>query len=343
MDYVELLGQSNPENPIRKAFENKTEYYSDFLKTITVLQKYLTTAQMNSLLRQKLQLGKQSFNENSYYEAATEVSVIAKFASIPFSTFLYETPTIVGTKKNPECTIVSEGVTINVEAKCPNLDNLIPFSNSEKTLVFDTYGRHPDYEELYLDLKRAIEEQNSNVSVLKEKHKDNTLKDFLESAHSKFPEAIDDNTINILVVSLDNYFTFNKWFSYLFGYQGLFLELPFADPANYSRVDAIIFSNLQYRHRNNTSIMNSAWDFDDAFTLFFSNGHRQRLKDAAFNFTLQHIKNYTEEMKQYRESIEYKGFLADVDDMENEFLIPTFIKEHLEKQKNEFYWDFSPQ
>lgn len=341
MDYVELLGQSNPENPIRKAFENKTEYYSDFLQTFMVLQKCLTTAQMDSLLRQKLQLGKQSFDENSYYEAATEVSVITKFASIPYSTFLYEKPTIVGTKKNPECTIVSEGFTINVEAKCPRLDNLIPFSNSEKTLVFDTYGRHPDYKELYLDLKRTIEERNSNVSVLKEKHKDNTLKDFLESAHSKFPDAIDDKTINILVVSLDNYFTINKWFSYLFGHQGLFLELPFTSPSNYSRVDAVIFSNLQFRHRRNTDINNSAWDFNDSFTLFFSNGHRQRLKEAAFKFALQHIKNHTEEMKRYQDSIEYKDFMKNLNCMDTEFLLPAYIKEFLEKQEKIYYWEKS--
>ena len=137
------------------------------------------------------------------------------------------------------------------------------------------------------------------VELLLGKNKDNTMKDFLQSAHGKFADYHNDNELNVLVVSLGDVHMIQEWWHYLHNHEGLLTHKPFIAHDTFSRVDVIIYTNLLHRHMNYKSIKGSAWLMNDSFNLFLSNQFRQGPKNDVHRFLIPHIPNYTERIRQY--------------------------------------------
>lgn len=322
----ELLKTTNDANPIKKSYLRRTRYYNDFRVVIDKLQSLLSESDVEDILTNKLQLSKAKYDKDTYFEAATEISVIYKIATIQNESFTYEKPIRSNTKKNPECTIHSSGFIINVEAKCPKLPMVEePDYDGQKVFVMKSAGRIPGYFTQFEELKRDIEGNNQDVKMVAGKNKDNTMKSFLQSAHEKFADYRNDNELNVLFVALDDIHNIQEWWYYLFENEGLFTPKPFEDPKTYSRVDVVVFTNLLYRHKNNENINGNAWLVDDSFNLFLSNGHRQGAKENAHRYLLSYIKNHTEEIKKHKVEGSAPEYILEV------LKVASYVREELEK------------
>lgn len=329
-----LMAVTSDNNLLKKSYLGKTKYFKDFILLIESLSQSMSDKELDDCLRNKLQLGKASFGKEAYFEAATELSVVSKIHSIPHDSFTYEKPVKSGTKKNPECTITNGVYTVNCEAKCPRIPKIEePDNSDQKVLVMQSAGRVPAFFDQFAELKEQLESNDPNLKMVLGKNKDNTMKDFLQSAHEKFADFRDENELNVLFVSLDDVHNIQDWWNYLHQHQGLLTRQPFEIASSYSRVDVVIFTNLLFRHKNPDRINGSAWSLDESFNLFLSNGHRQAEKKNAHYFLIPHIQNFTEEMKKY-------NVPGDVDkDILEALKISWFVKEKLEKENNSYFFE----
>ncbi len=287
-----LMSGTNNLNPLKISYSKNSRYYNDFILVLSKISIYLTEKEIRDLVVNKLQLSKSTYDQESYLEAATEISVIAKMASLPVDSFVYEKPIRTSTKKNPECTIKSGKFTVNVEAKCPRIPELPKSENArQKILVMKSAGRVTDFNRQFQALKTQLEDTNPDLFMVVGKNKDNTMKDFLQSAHEKFADFRDENELNVLFVSLDDIHNIQDWWNYLHQNEGLLTLSTFELPSTFSRVDVIILSNLLFRHKNCTKIKGSAWNLDDSFALFLSSAHRQADKKEAHYYLIPKIIN----------------------------------------------------
>lgn len=348
-DIKTLIKSSNEGHPLKKSLNTKTHYYKKFEVIIDDILKSIgifSESDMKNLLIEKLQLGKENFKLETYYQGATELSIIYKIFKISTKQkgkFEYE-KCVNETKKKIECFLCLNPYKVNIEAKCPVLK--YPEYSHRKCITYIEAGRLPEYKGMF-DKVKSIEESNTEVEVKKIQNKDNTLKDFLQNAHSKFSDFRNENELNVLFVSLGNKFNIMQWWNYLYGNEGLLTASSFVEQQTFSRVDVIIYTNLLYRHRNNETINGNAWDLDDSFNLFMSNQFRQTCnrnhsdcKKEVHSFLLSHIKSLMNELCDFSNS-RGKTFICEITDKEsinlnNELIIPSFISE-LEKN-GKFYF-----
>lgn len=317
-----LMATTSDENPLKKSFLTNTKYYKEFLAGVSDIRRSINGKELDDLLRNKMQLGRRDFKPEAYLQAATELSVILKIYSIPHTKFKYEKPVTPTSKKNPECTINSGKFIINCEAKCPVLpENDMTGNSDQNTLVIRSAGRFDNFFQQANDIQSLLESGGKKPKLVVAKNKDNTMKDFLKSAHEKFSDLRNEDELNVLFVSLNDANTIQDWCNYLYEPQGLFTDQTFEISSNYSRVDVVVITNLLFRHRNPELINGSAWSLDESFNLLFLNPYRQSPKSAAYSFLIENIRNYSEEMKYYKE----------VNDL-NFFKIVSFVKEKLEEK-----------
>jgi hypothetical protein len=340
---TDFIEQTAKENPLCTSRLTGDGYFDGFLHYIfNPLNSELSCKNMKAVLTEKLQLGKQTFDEQQYLQGATELTVIAKFHSVLHDHFGYEEAVEQGKKKQPECILKANGFTLNVEAKCPDLSkSRIPLvkQNGMESVELNSFGRIPDYPSYSKKLAEDLAEFNPELSVHQKKNKDNTLKDFLYSAHDKFVDNRDESELNILVVSLGDIHNQSAWYGYLVAYGGAFKKEPlFVDPQKFSRVDAIVYTNLQYRHKNHVKIENSPWSFDDAFCIFSSSPYRQSNKEAPIRFLSGILKSHTEDLLKYKKSKEYKTNCGPMYEEDPDALLLPSYKSEIEK-KGLYYWE----
>jgi len=338
-----LIEQTAKENPLCASRLTGDGYFDGFLRYIfNPLNSELSCKDMEAVLTEKLQLGRQTFDEPQYLQGATELTVIAKFHSVSHDHFGYEEAVEQGKKKQPECILKADGFTLNVEAKCPDLSNTrIPLikQNGTESVVLNSFGRIPDYPSYSKKLAEDLVKSNPELSVDQKKNKDNTLKDFLYSAHDKFVDNRDESELNILVVSLDDIHNLSGWYGHLVAYGGVFTKKPlFVDPHKFSRVDVIVYTNLQYRYKNHVKIENSPWNFDDAFCMFSASPYRKANKEAPIRFLSGILKNNTEDLLKYKKSKEYKTKCGPMYEEDPNALLLPFYKLEIEK-KGLYYWE----
>lgn len=339
MEINKLVQDAEATHPLKVSLMKETRYYTDFKQVVHTLAKKMTKEQIRDYLKNKLLLS-QNYNQEAYLQSATELSVIVKFLNIPFSDFQYERP-INGTNKNPECSVVSNGFIFNVEAKClilPSKESLK--SNGKQVLVYKNAGRAPnlkDAKDAFINMKIDLEKNNENLDVKQWNNKDNTMKDFLDSAHGKFTDYRNEKEINLLFVALGDEFSLQEWTIFLYAAQGLFTRNSFAAPRNYSRVDAVILSNLRFRHENNEKINGNAWNIDEAFVLFLCNQWRQANKKEAFSEILKYIHIYTRDVNNHQIQWTANSDFQYSSELLNVLKVISFIREVLENE-NKYLW-----
>lgn len=302
------LEKAEDNNPIKVSYENKLNYYDNFLKMIDAFNNNISEKQMKDLLNDKLRIdGK--FDLAHYLQATSEINVLYYILRNYNNEFIYE-PQYNG-KKNPECSFKYQEKTINIEVKCPNLLDKIE-SDLRNTLKIQAAERIPNYKETINDIKKIVQPNLKNsdyVGVEEEKRIDNKLKDYVISASEKFPMS-DDNNFNILVVSLDIVSDFDEWYSYIFGNTGVFTNSTFVPKEKYENVDAILLSNpmcghIRYNVLNDTDV----WKLEENLNFLFLNPNKEKTETGKFyfNYMLDVFGNLTKEFLIFIQELDEKS------------------------------------
>ena len=146
--------------------------------------------QIEKFVTNQLSAGKENYNEEQFFRALSEISVISYFCIVTvWKEKIYE-PQING-KKNPEVRLVSQdNVIIDIEVKTPgfNQTNL----NERKlmpTVLLTQEGRE------------AIEKHCKDRNIKCLMPRVGKLKDFINSAAEKFEIPKDNNHLNLLFIN----------------------------------------------------------------------------------------------------------------------------------------------
>ena len=226
--------------------------------------------------------------------------------------------------KDVDCGFVADGKTYSIEVKCPDysVKNTIDDSNAFKIGAF---GRLTNFEEVVKNLQEAFNPETNpsvepNKPLIKQQHMDNKLKDYLLSAHSKFKDSTTPNELNVLAVCCSDWTDMQKWFYYMYGYQGLFTKESFHPVDEYKNVDVVLLTNLYHRHHIywEKDKLEKHWDFSKSFNLVFSNPFRQLDKGDAIWGLVGKIPNHSKELD---------GF--EVTNGLDEMRIPHYVVEEL--------------
>ena len=311
---------TNTEN--KYLFGNKNESYFKTLSDILdSLEPFLSTKQRKSLYKD-LQLSGNKFDEAKYLQAACETSIASYLSENYSDGFIYEPK--VNPPKDVDCGFTLDGKTYNIEVKCPDYSkkNKIDGTNAFKIGAF---GRLVDFEEIVTSMQEVFDpETNSAVEpgkpLITQQHMDNKLKDYLLSAHSKFNDSAGPNELNVLAVCCSDWMDMQKWFFYMYGHQGLFMNDSFHPNDEYKNVDVVILTNLYHRHHEywNKDKIKDHWDFSKSFNLIFSNPFRKQDKAEIIWSLVEEIPNHSKELMSFK-----------VTNGLDEMRIPHFVVEEL--------------
>lgn len=338
LNFEEIFKNTSELNPLKMSFIQDTGYFKDFVSLLVDLSRKMTEEDTKDLLFNKLQLNRNTFNENHYYQSATELCVIYHVYTLNKTNFNYE-KVVRGdvdpkTGKQPECTTkTDEGFVFNVEAKSPERNTeKIPESESNRIYVANV-GR-ADTKDAAINqfnmLKNDLESCNENIEVLPKKNDDNKLKDYLYSAGDKFPTKTNDNEVNVLFVSLDTVHEIQEYVNFLCSNMGLFTKGSFANIEKYKNVDLVVFTNSYYRQRNHDNINGCAWWLNDGFNFLTFNPHTNfKRKEKALSYFASNISNFNKQIECYR----VPATPETPQDLLDSLRISSFVKQQLEEKE----------
>lgn len=267
-------------------------YYKTFKAIMKRFEDYLLPNQMKSCI-DKLNL--RSFDLENYLQAVTELTVLDFCLREGDKSFVYE-PRYNG-KKNPECSFVYKGKTVNIEVKCPNYQKRI--SEEKKGFIKVVIGERLE------NYPKTFTEKSLGSDVAVQKRMDNKMKDFLISAHKKFPDS-NENNFNILVICLDIIHDLDEWYNYLFETKGGFSGTPFFSE-DISNVDAVLLSNIKAGHIRWIKFPLNAWKLEDAFNLLLLNPSKEK-ENINYYCDIMHLfGNLTESFLCYLEILDEKS------------------------------------
>lgn len=325
------IAVTNTQN--KYVFGNQHEPYCKKLsETLELLEPFLSKKQKNSL-HKDLQLSGNKFDEAKYLQAACETAIASYLSSNFGENFVYEPK--INPPKDVDCGFSLDGKTYNIEVKCPDYSkkNEIDSANAFK---IGSFGRLIDFEQIVTNMQEVFDPETnpaveSDKPLITQQHMDNKLKDYLLSAHSKFNESTNPTELNALVVCCSDPMDMQKWFFYMYGYQGLFTNDSFHPIDEYKNVDVVILTNLYHRHYEywDKDKIEDHWDFSKSFNLIFSNPLRRQDKAEIIWSLVDKIPNHSKALMNFKVT----GGL-------DEMRIPYFVAEEL-SDKGLYY--FQPQ
>lgn len=329
------LKNRNILNPYFDNNESSSYYKEGMLQAVNYLSDYLSKNEIENLLKNKLQLFSSSFNEPQYLQAACELVICSHLASVYKDTFKYELK--VNPPKDVDCSFTEDGIQFNIEIKCADfsINNQI---DKEDAFKIGFLGRNPDPDKVLNDLSELFQNHADGKLLLKQQHMDNKLKDYLLSAHSKFYQEPRIDHLNILAIGCDTPMDMQKWYGYMYGYQGLFTQESFWQTSDYNLVDVVFLTNLYHRHYSYRSKdkVTDHWLLDKSFNLVASNPFRcLEKKDAIYRFS-EIMPNYSNQLCEYKSPGDAEDFVK------NSIKIPTFEGEELQK-KGIFHFQPNPE
>ena len=321
---------------LRIAQEANSNYFEEFIASISRLKSSLSEKEFKALWNEKMQLNKRAFNEKGFIQGACEIAVANYF--LDKDEFKIEVQVNQKNKKDVDCQFKSNGFTYNIEVKCASFEAKEKVEKSD-SFKFHTLGRLDNKDELFSILSNALDEGLTNQGKpLKEhvelKNMDNNLKDFLESAHSKFSSDSNENEINILLVGCNDMADIQSWLGYLYATQGLFTQSSYSDVSKFNNVDLVVFTNLYFKHKDFfDKKLNDSWGLDRTLNLYFENPNRLKIKREG-------IDNFYRELTNY--NLEYNQFVVPGDapnEVKEAVRLPHFVIDHLEKGNNTYLFE----
>lgn len=266
---IDIVENSKVTHPIVVAATKENRYWHDFLKVNENYKRVLNEQEYNGFLN-KSQLNR-PIKMAQYVQFASEATII-NYIIRHYSGFKNEPK--YNDKKNPECSFEYVDRIINIEVKCPNLFERIAQENTEGIKLFA--GERFPNKDSYLEMIKFIESNNRAGQTAKNIERlDNKLKDYLISAHKKFPISNSQN-FNILVVALDIIQDMDEWYSYLFGDNGAFTNKTYITDV-YSSVDAVLLTNVQHGHMADDIYLNiNCWELENYISLLFLDPRKEK-------------------------------------------------------------------
>jgi hypothetical protein len=311
-------------------------YFTDFLHAGVVLKQALTPGEFTFWCAEKMLLKQQPFNEKTFIQYAVETTVVRYFGERFPTDFRVEAKINPDNDKDVDCVFVDGGFTFNVEVKCSDFKAKEKV-DSQDAFKYETVGRLPDRgQEAMAAISAALNEglaKQGEVTKphLNAKNMDNSLKDFLESAHEKFGAPTGDTNLNVLVVGCGDAEDMQQWSNYLLAGEGLFTRTPFADSSKYQNVDLVVLTNQYDKHsRFFEKNVSNSWSLGEGFNLMFGNPYRPSLKAAAFKHFMSVLPNFTDELSAYQVPGSAPDFVKDAR------RIPWFVKDNLEKRQGRY-------
>ncbi len=263
----ELMQKSKLLHPLAKAAQMGSNYWFDFMRLNDDYEDVLTEKEYKRFLI-KSQLDKE-ITIPQYLQFASEVCVVDYIMRKFSDDFCYE-PTYNG-KKNPECSFKYNNRIVNVEVKAPDLGKRITQENNDGIKMFCAERLLDKEDVAFLSscIERNLGEKIKHIDRL-----DNKLKDYLVSAHQKFPKS-GEKYFNILVIALDVIPDMDEWFSYIFGDTGAFTHNSYVKE-EYDNVDAVLLTNIQHGHMTYEFMENvNLWDLSNYVSLLFLNPQKE--------------------------------------------------------------------
>lgn len=311
-------------------------YFTDFLQAGTLMQQVLTPKEFAFWCAEKMLLKQQPFNEKTFIQYAVETTVARYFGERFPTNFRVEAKINPANDKDVDCVFEDAGFTFNVEVKCSDFKAKEKV-DSQDAFKYETAGRLPDRgQEAMAVVSAALDEglaKRGEVTKphLPAKNMDNSLKDFLESAHEKFGAPTDEQHLNVLVVGCGDAEDLQRWFNYLWAHEGLFTPEPFTDRSLYQNVDLVVLTNQYDKHsRFFEKDVSNSWSLGEGFNLIFGNPYRHSAKEAAIKHFMNVLPNFTTELGAYQVPGDAPDFVK------NTRRIPWFVKDLLEKQHGRY-------
>ena len=267
-DIRSIVENSKVTHPIATAAAKGNRYWKDFLMVTEDYKKTLSEQDYGRFLDKSRLDCKISMAQ--YLQFSSEVTIV-DYIIRNYSGFKNEPK--YNDKKNPECSFEYEGRTINIEVKCPDFFKRIEQENSEGIKLFaaDRFSDKNNYIQSMEFIESNIREGQriQNIDRL-----DNKQKDYLISAHQKFPVSNSSN-FNVLVIAVDIIQDMDEWYSYLFGKDGAFTDRTYITE-DYSNVDAVLITNVQHGHMADDINLNiNCWQLEEYVSLLFLNPKKE--------------------------------------------------------------------
>ncbi len=218
---------------------------------------------------------------------------------------------------------------VSLEVKCA-----VEAVTSANSLVVKMAGRVPNYQASFQDLKGKIESAHPTKLVELGKNKDNTLKDFLVSAHSKFNPQSGCDDVNILLVACGYYFKIQDWYFYMFENDGLFTANSFHPPEEFALVDLVVLTNLKYCHTAAQKFHD--WTLKDAFILPFLNPRRRNT--ALSESIVRGLEVFNHHLKRYNEFTPTSVDPSVPDYVHNSIKVNSYVAEKLDVTERDRYF-----
>lgn len=269
-----------------------------------------------------------AFKADTYYQSASELSVQNHLMQAPrASNVAIEKQ--VNPPKDVDAYYQVGATKVSLEVKCA-VENQPPASS----LVIKTAGRVPNHQAMFQNLKGKIEAAHPTQLVEQGKNKDNTLKDFLVSAHGKFNPQSGCDDLNILLVACGYYFNFQEWYFYMFENDGLFTANSFHPQAEYALVDMVVLTNLKYCHADARQFHD--WTLKDAFVLPFLNPRRRGT--AVSESIVRGLEVFNHHLKRFGEFTPTSDDPQVPDYVLNAVKVNSYVAEHLEAAERDRYF-----
>lgn len=320
------------------AKRDNEQYYLEFIETMIDLNKTLNQKEFNDWFYNKMLINGEKFEERKFISFAVETTIVRYFSKFFPENFKVEVEVNKIDKKNIDLQFLNNNFIYNIEVKSADF-NVKGYSNNPNDINIVTPERIPNEFNEYYDNIELIKNllQTKSYNVNKVKRLDNTLLTYLNESNEKFGSNNISDKVNILYVGCNDNIDIQEYYSYLFGFEGLFTNVPFAKavPNKYSNVDIVVLSNLNFKHTqfNNKNVTNN-WELENCFNLIFENPHNNNStnKKAIQNF-YKTCPNYSNEFNSF---IDYSPVPQEVKEITK---INIFIKKILEKENNIYVFE----
>ena len=254
---------------------NYDSYIQGLCDVLLKIKEKISRKKFDNLIKSKLQIRADQFNEAGYIQTACELTVMNDFINDERFEFLYENK--VTPPKDVDFTLQFEGIKYNIEIKCPSFKE-ISKSINDISLTFTNRAPTIDSKnEVFNDIKSRLEQHGKKT--IEEKNLDNTLKGFLESVQEKVLSS-SQKDVNILVVCCDDAESMHIWRGYLFGWQGFFTDNSYIEHSSFDRVDYVLLTNIYHRHHHffEKNLISKHWSLSSSFNLLYPNKYSKRNK-----------------------------------------------------------------
>jgi hypothetical protein len=271
--------------------EAPDSYVSGF---IAAAQNVYSAGRIETVLQEKFFIPNDAqFDLDTYLHYAAELSV-QNHLRRSTGAENFEIDRQVNPPKDVDAYYEIRGTHVSLEVKCAN--EQMP---SPQSLVVKTVGRVLDHRKTFDKLKSGIENPRSGHTLELAKNKDNTMRDFLVNAQTKFSPDSGFDDLNVLLVACGYAGNVQDWWQYLYGSEELFTAESFHPPSEYRLVDVVLLSNLKYLHTDARQFHD--WTLQNAFLLPCLNRHKRQSLSlmsienglSVFNHHLTRFAKYT--------------------------------------------------